>query len=89
MKKAIVVFILILFATVSAQAKAIENTEQAINSSGKTRMLAMKNGQVIRGPSLKRLSCRKKRIAQKDIGKAKRTMNETYKALLAYSPIAK
>jgi hypothetical protein len=88
MKKAIVVFIFILFAAVSAQAKAIENTEQAINSSGKTRMLAMKMAKLYGVQVLKDYPVGKKRIAQKELGKAKRTMNETYKALLAYSPIA-
>ncbi len=88
MKKAIVVFILILCAAVSAQAKAIENTEQAINRSGTTRMLSMKMAKLYGIQVLKDYPAGKKRIAQKDLGKAKRAMNEIYKTLLTYSPIA-
>jgi hypothetical protein len=88
MKKAIVVFILILFTAAAAQAKAIKNTEQAINSSGTTRMLSMKMSKLYGIQVLKNYPVGKKRLAQKDLGKAKRTMNEIYKALLAYSPIA-
>jgi len=88
MKKAIVVFIFILCVSASVQAKAIENTEQAINSSGKTRMLAMKMAKLYGIQVLKDYPSGKKMIAQKDLGNAKRTMNEIYKELLAYSPVA-
>ncbi len=88
MKKAIVVFMFILFAAVSAQAKAIETTEQAINSSGQARVLSMKMAKLYGIQVLKDYPIGKKRIAQKNLGKARRTMNEIYKALLAYSPIA-
>jgi hypothetical protein len=88
MKKAIVVFIFILCVSASAQAKAIENTEQAINSSGKTRMLAMKMAKLYGIQVLKDYPSGKKMIAQKDLGNAKMTMNEIYKELLAYSPVA-
>jgi hypothetical protein len=87
MKKAIVVFILILCAAVSAQAKTIETTEQAINSSGKTRMLSMKIAKLYGIQVLKNYPAGKKRLAQKELGKAKRTMNEIYKTLLTYPPI--
>ncbi len=87
MKKAIVVFMLILFAAVSAQAKAIKTTEQAINSSGKARMLSMKMAKLYGIQVLKDYPVGKKRIAQKDLSKAKRSMNEIYKELLGYSPI--
>jgi hypothetical protein len=88
MKKAIVVFIFILCVSASAQAKAIENTEQAINSSGKARMLAMKMAKLYGIQVLKDYPSGKKMIAQKDLGNAKMTMNEIYKELLAYSPVA-
>ena len=42
MKKAIIVFILLLFAAVQVQASTVKSTEEAINNSGKTRMLTMK-----------------------------------------------
>lgn len=87
MKKATAVFLLILFATISVQAKVIENTEQAINSSGQTRMLAMKMAKLYGIQVLKDYPVGKKRIAQKDLNKAKNTMNEIYKELLAYPPI--
>jgi len=88
MKKAIVVFIFILCVSASVQAKAIENTEQAINSSGKTRMLAMKMAKLYGIQVLKDYPSGKKMIAQKDLGNAKMTMNEIYKEMLAYSPVA-
>ncbi|MCP4413429.1 MAG: hypothetical protein GY808_12795 [Gammaproteobacteria bacterium] len=88
MKKAIVAFMLILFVTVHVQANTIENTKQAIDNSGKTRMLSMKMAKLYGIQVLKNYPVGKKRIAQKDLGVAKRTMSEIYKALLAYSPIA-
>jgi hypothetical protein len=88
MKKAIVAFILILFVTVQVKANTIENTKQAINNGGKTRMLSMKMAKLYGIRVLKDYPSGKKRIAQKELGKAKRTMNEIYKTLLTYSPIA-
>ena len=88
MKKVIVAFMLILFVAVSAQAKTIGNTEQAINISGKTRMLTMKMAKLYGIQVLKNYPAGKKRLAQKDLNRARRALNEIYKSLLAYPPIA-
>ena len=88
MKKAIVVFTFIFFATVQVQANTVENTKQAIDGSGKTRMLSMKLAKLYGIQVLKDYPVGKKRIAQKNLSTAKMTMNGIYKALLAYKPIA-
>ncbi len=88
MKKAVIVFILLLFAAVQVQAATVKNTEEAINNSGKTRMLTMKVAKLYGVQVIKDFPVGKKRIAQKDLSAAKRTMNEIYKGLLAYPPIS-
>ncbi len=88
MKKAIVVLILILCSAVSVQAEVVDNTELAINSSGKTRMLSMKMAKLYGIQILKDYPVGKKRLAQKELNTTKRTMNEIYKELLTYPPIA-
>ncbi|MCP4265900.1 MAG: hypothetical protein GY777_10050 [Candidatus Brocadiaceae bacterium] len=88
MKRAIIVFMFLLFVSVQVQASTIGSTEQAINSSGKTRMLTMKVAKLYGVQVIKEFPVAKKRIAQKNLDTTKRTMNEIYKALLAYPPIA-
>jgi len=88
MKKSIVVFMLILFTAISAQAKVIENTELAINSSGETRVLTMKMAKLYGIQVLKDYPSGKKRIANKNLAKTKEAMSEIYKQLLIYKPIA-
>ncbi len=88
MKKAIVVFILVFFAAVQVNAKTIENTNQAIQSSGKARMLAMKMSKLYGVQVLKNYPAGKKRLAQRDLVKAKKSMNKIYKELLAFKPVA-
>lgn len=89
MKRAIVVFILVFFTAVQVNAWTIENTNLAIHSSGKTRMLAMKMTKLYGVQVLKNVPIWKKQLAQRDLSKAKTAMNEIYKALLAFEPIAK
>ncbi len=88
MKRAIVVFIFVFFAAVQVNAWTIENTELAIIRSGQTRALSMEMAKFYGIQVLKDYPVDKKRIAQKDLRKAKRTMNEIYKALLAFEPVA-
>ena len=88
MNRAIVVFILVFFTAVQVNALTIENTNLAIHSSGKTRMLAMKMANLYGVQVLKNFPIGKKRLAQRDLSKAKKTMNEIYKALLAFEPVA-
>ncbi len=88
MKKAIIAFMLLLFVTVQAQANTIGNTTQAVNAAGKTRMMAMKMAKLYGLQVIKDYPVGKKRIAQKDLSNEKRSMNEIYRALLAYSGVA-
>ncbi len=88
MKKAIVVFILVFFTAVQVNAWTIDNTNLAIHSSGKTRMLAMKMTKLYGVQVLPNFPTGTKRLAQRDLSKAKTAMNEIYKALLAFEPVA-
>ncbi|MCP4255885.1 MAG: hypothetical protein GY775_21290 [Candidatus Scalindua sp.] len=88
MKKAIVVFMLILFAAAHVQANTVKITKQNIDSSGKTRMLTMKMAKLYGIQVLNDYPDGKKRIARKDLSTAKRIMSEIYKELLEHSPIA-
>ena len=88
MNRAIVVFILVFFTAVQVNALTIENTNLAIHNSGKTRMLAMKMANLYGVQVLKNFPIGKKRLAQGDLSRAKKTMNEIYKALLAFEPVA-
>ncbi len=89
MKRAIVVFILVFFAAVKVNAWTIENTNLAIHSSGKTRMLAMKMAKLYGVQVLKDFPVVKKQLAKRDLSKAKKAMTEIYKALLVFEPVAK
>ncbi len=88
MKRAIVVFILVFFAAVQVNAWTIEHTNLAIHSSGKTRMLAMKMSKLYGVQALNNFPIGKKQLAQRDLVKAKTAMDEIYKALLAFEPVA-
>jgi hypothetical protein len=88
MKRAIVVFILVFFAAVQVNAWTIEHTNLAIHSSGKTRMLAMKMSKLYGVQALNNYPIGKKQLAQRDLVKAKTAMDEFYKALLAFEPVA-
>lgn len=88
MKKSIVMFLLILFTAMSVQAKPITNTGQAIDDSGKTRVLAMKMAKLYGIQVLKNYPSGKKKLAKKNLAKAKKAMSEIYKQLLVYKPIA-
>ena len=88
MKRAIVVFILVFFAAVQVNAWTIEHTNLAIHSSGKTRMLTMKMSKLYGVQALNNFPIGKKQLAQRDLVKAKTAMDEIYKALLAFEPVA-
>ncbi len=88
MKRAIVVFIIVFFAAVQVNAWTIEHTNLAIHSSGKTRMLAMKMSKLYGVQALNNFPIGKKQLAQRDLVKAKTAMDEIYKALLAFEPVA-
>ncbi len=88
MKKGIIVVMLLLFAAVQVQASIIGSTEQAIDKSGKTRMLTMKISKLYGLLVIKDYPVEKKRVAQKELSSAKRAMNDIYKSLLAYSSIS-
>ncbi len=89
MKKAIVAIMLILFVTVQVQADTVTNTEQAISSSGMTRMLSMKMAKLYGIQTLKDYPAGKIKRARMEMGKMIMAMEGTYKALIEYSPIAK
>mgnify|MGYP003513193215 CR=1 FL=1 len=89
MKRVIVVFILVFFVAVQVNAWTIENTNLAIHSSGKARMLAMKMANLYGVQALENFPIGKKRLSQKELGNAKMAMAEIYEALLAFGPVAK
>ncbi len=66
----------------------INEINDALNDSGMTRVLSMKIAKLYGIQVLKDYPIGKKQLAKRDLGIAKRTMNEIYEALLAYSPIA-
>ncbi len=88
MKKAIIVFVLLLFAAVQVQGATMNNVGDAINSSGKTRMLAMKMANLYGVQVAKEYPVEKKRLAQRNLITAKKNMNEIYTALLAYPHVS-
>ncbi len=88
MKRAIVVFILLFFVAVQVNAATIEHTNRAIHSSGKTRTLAMTMTKLYGIQTIKNFPAGKKRLAQRDLVKAKTEMGKIYKALLAFKPVA-
>ncbi len=87
MKRVIVVFMVVLFCATQVHAMTIESTEQAINSSGKTRMLAMRMAGLYGIQVVKGYPTGKKRLAKKHLDEAKISMDRIYKALLGYGPV--
>ncbi|MDR4503467.1 MAG: hypothetical protein MRK01_01585 [Candidatus Scalindua sp.] len=92
MKRSIGVFVFMFFAVTAVtqvHALTIENTEQAINNSGKTRMLSMRMANLYGIQVLKDYPAGKKIIAKKYLNAERKRMSEIYNELLVYTPVAK
>ncbi|GJQ57913.1 MAG: hypothetical protein D8M57_04085 [Candidatus Scalindua sp. AMX11] len=88
MKSAIVVSVFMFFTLTQVHALTIENTEQAINNSGKTRMLSMRMANLYGIQVLKEYPTGRKQLAKKHLSDAKKRIDEIYTGLLEYSPVA-